>query len=306
MAILRSSIPNLLEQGLHAVFFHAINQYPKIYDKIFNVVDSLKYQENDQQMVGVSAWDPVNESAPTGYEDISQGYENSYTHITFRKGIRASQEVIEDELYGVMKRPTVALARGAYQRCEQDAADVLNNAFSTLAVGNYPRGMSGGYADGVQLINAAHPLKTGGAAQGNTLAANADLSPSSLQEAIKVLESTKDEKGIQLYMPARKLVVPVALKFVAYELVKSEFKPQTSDNEANAFLAQDLTYVVNPFLTSTHSWFLLADQHELMFLWRIRPSFFRANDVDTQDFKCIGRMRYSVGASDWRGITGSA
>jgi hypothetical protein len=71
-------------------------------------------------------------------------------------------------------------------------------------------------------------------------------------------------------------------------------------------MEQGLTYLVNPFITDTDSWFLLADQHELMFNWRVRPNFFRGNDVDTQDAKFIGRMRYSLGASDWRGVTGSA
>lgn len=298
--VTRSGISNLLELGLRAVFFNQIKQYEKMYDKVLNVEDSQKQTEYDLEVVGTSAWDPVNEGIGTGYESIEEGWKTTYTHVTFRKGIRCTAEAIEDELYGVLKKSAVSLARGAWQRVETDAADLFNNAFSTTA----PRGST--MADSVALISSSHTLKTGGTAQSNALAAAADLSPSSLQEAIKVLETAKDEKGIQLYMPATKLVVPTALKFTAEELTGSEYKPGTSDNEINAIKSQGLTYVANPFLTDEDAWFLLSDQHQLNFLWRVKPTFFKANDVDTQDFKCIGRMRYSLGASSWRGITGSA
>lgn len=298
--VTRAGITNLLELGLRAVFFNQIKQYPKIYDRILNVTDSLKQSEYDLEVVGTSAWDPVNEGLGTGYEAIEEGYKTTYTHVTFRKGIRCTAEALEDELYGVLKKSAVSLARGAWQRVETDAADLLNNAFSTTA----PRGST--MADAAALIASSHTLKTGGTAQSNALASAADLSPSSLQEAIKILETTKDEKGIQLYMPASKLIVPTASKFLAQELLGSEFKPQTSDNEINALQAQGMTFIAHPFLTDEDSWFLLSDQHQLNFFWRVKPSFFKANDVDTQDFKCIGRMRYSLGASSWRGITGSA
>lgn len=297
--VIRSSITNLLEMGLHAVFFNAINQYEPIYSQFLHVEDSQKQTEQDQQMVGVGAWDPVSEGDSTPFEGITQGYRTSYTHVTFRKGIRATAEVMEDELYGVMKKPTVALARGIWQRVEVDAADLLNNAFSTTA----PRGSS--MADSVALISASHTLSIGGT-QSNALASNADLSPASLHEAIKVLETVKDEKGIQLFMPANKVIVPTASKFLLKEMLDSEYKPQTSNNDINAVKSQGMVGVSSPYLTDEDSWFVTSDQHQLMFFWRIRPSFFKANDVDTQDFKCIGRARYSLGASDWRGITGSS
>lgn len=299
MTVTRAGISNLLELGLRAVFFNQLKQYPKIYSQILNVEDSLKQSEYDLEIVGTSAWDPANEGTLTGYEDIEEGYKTTYTHVTFRKGIRCTAEAIEDELYGVLKKSAVALARGAWQRVETDAADLFNNAFTTTN----PRGSS--MADSTALISSSHTLKTGGTAQSNALSAEADLSPSSLQEAIKILETTKDEKGIQLFMPAKKLIVPTTSKFLAEELLGSEFKPGTSDNEINAIQSQGMNYVASPFLTDEDAWFLLSDQHQLNFFWRVKPSFFKANDIDTQDFKCIGRMRYSLGASSWRGIVGS-
>ena len=300
MTVLRANITNLLELGLRAVFFNQLKQYPKVYDQFLNVDDSLKQTEYDLEVVGTSAWDPVAEGLGTGYENIDEGWKTTYTHVTFRKGIRATAEAMEDELYGVLKKASASLARGAWQRVESDASDLLNNAFSTTA----PRGST--MADGVALISASHVMKTGGAVQSNIISTAADLAPSSLQEVIKILETTKDEKGIQLYMPAKKLIVATAGKFLAQEMLGSEYKPQTSDNEINALKAQGMTFISNPFLTDEDAWFVTSDQHQLNFLWRVKPTFFRANDVDTQDMKCIGRMRYSLGASGWRGIVGSA
>jgi hypothetical protein len=82
------------------------------------------------------------------------------------------------------------------------------------------------------------------------------------------------------------------------------YRPGTTDNEVNALLEKDIQYTVNHYLTDTDSWFLLADEHKINFFWRRKPEFFKGNDFDTQDAKFQSAMRFSVGFSDFRGVTG--
>jgi phage major head subunit gpT-like protein len=294
MTVLRANFANLLYPGLRAVFFHEYDVWTKEYPKLFNVLTSKRKYEEDQLLVGVGAMPTKNEGVGVSYEDPSQGYKTTYTHTTYAKGIRITQEMMEDDLYDIMKAMTTALARSALQRQEVEAANVFNNAFSTSFTGT----------DGAALLSASHTLSVGGT-QSNLVTA-ADLSAASLQDALETLEGCLDEKGLNIALRAKTLVVPIQEQWTAFELTKSEYKPGTADNEVNAVLAKGLGTEVNHYLTDSDAWFVLAEGHKLNFFNRRPLSFFKGNDFDSQDAKFQGSMRFSVGWSDWRGVTGSA
>lgn len=294
MSVVRGGFSELLLPGLATVYFGEFQNWDREYDKIVKIKDSKKSKEEDLLIVGLGIMGQKTESAAVGYEDISQGYKTTYTHSTFEKAIRISQEMYEDDLYDVMSDMTVALAKSAIQRIEVDAANNLNNAFSTT---------TGLGADGVSLINAAHVLSIGGT-QSNALAAHADLAPASLQEAIGNIEKTQDEKGLNIALKARLLVVPPDNQWAAAELLESEYKPGVANNEINAIRKKGLSFTVNHFLTDTDSWFVLADDHKIKWWQRVPIQFFKGNDFDTDDAKFKARMRHSTGFSDWRGVCG--
>lgn len=297
--ILRANFGELIAPGLASVFFNEFDRWDKEWPLILKERDSKKKFEEELLITGMGIMDAKAESVPVTYDVISQGYKKTFTHTTFSKAIRISMEMYEDDLYGVMRDMTAALARTGLQRQEVDAANVLNNSFSSTA------GTSDLGPDGVSLINSAHVLSVGGT-QSNAMAANADLAVASLQEAIGILEKCKDERNLNIALKASTLVVPPDLQWVAAELLGSEYKPGTADNEVNAIKGKGLKYTVNHYLTNTNAWFLLADEHKLRRFTRVPLQFYKGNDFDTDDAKFKARMRYSVGATDWRGITGNA
>jgi hypothetical protein len=73
------------------------------------------------------------------------------------------------------------------------AANVLNNAQVTSAVGG----------DGVSLINASHPLATGGTFS-NVLATAADLNETSLEQSLIDIAGFVDERGLKISLPVEK------------------------------------------------------------------------------------------------------
>ena len=294
MTISRGGFAALLSPGLQKVFLNEFDVWEPEYTEIYNIDQSNKQFEEEQLITGFGIMNTKTEGAAVTYEDISQGYTTRYTHTTFEKAVRITQEMYEDDLYGVMKNMVGALARSAKQRMEVDGASTFNNAFSSSFVG----------ADGVALISAVHPLSIGGT-QSNALAASSDLTVASLQEAVQVLETCQDEKGVQLALRAKTLLVPPARQWQAYELTGSQYKPGVSDNEINVLKGKGIVPVVNHYLTDTNNWFLLADDHKVTWKWRVKLSFFTGNDFDTDDAKSKARMRYSKGFTDWRGVTGS-
>lgn len=294
MTVTRSTFSTLLEPGLAAVYFNEFDMYPLVYPKIFKVKTSEKASETVQHIVGVGLTPEKPIGVATTYEDIEIGWSKTFTHSTFSKGIRIVQELIEDDQYGVMEDMTATLARSARQRMEVDAADILNNAFSSSYTGY----------DAVSLINSSHVNKIGGT-WSNAISPTGDLSVSTLQDAIEVIETMTDERGLTLALRPKLLVVPPALQWTAAELLESVHKPGTADNEINSLRGKSLDYIVNPYLTDSGAWFVIADNHKLVYYERVPLQFYKGNDFDTDDAKFKNRFRKSQGWADARGVTGS-
>jgi len=297
MTTFRSNMSNLVADGLRTILFDKYNSRPKEYTKIFNIYSSKKKQEKDSAVSGFGLMPEKNEGQSIIYDDPVQGYDVTYTHITYGMGFRVTREMWEDDQYGKIKKMPRALARSAHHTVEQECANIFNYGFVTTY-------NSGG--DAKALFATDHTL-TGGGALGNEPDVSADLTVSSLQAAIKAMEEKTDDRGLLLAVKPRLLVVPPALKWTARELLGSKLKPYTADNEINAFEDEDLLYSVWHYLTDDDAWFLLADKddHELNFFWRRKLDSSHDGDFDTEDLKFKATMRFSVKWSDWRGAYGS-
>lgn len=228
----RSDFPDLLAEGLRTVLFEKFDSYPEEYKQIFNVQESKKSEEKDSAISGFGAMHIKEEGDPVFFDDPVQGYDVTYTHVTYALGFRVTREMWEDDLYGKIKKMPRALAKSARHTIEQTAANIFNNGFT-----------SGVGGDGKYLFATDHPL-VGGGTYANRPAIAADLTVSSLQAAIQNMEETVDDRGLILAIKPKLLVVPPALKWTARELLDSALKPYTADNEKNAFLDEDLNYFV--------------------------------------------------------------
>lgn len=188
-----------------------------------------------------------------------------------------------------------ALARSATETVEITTANIFNNGFS-----------DNGF-DGVPLFSTSHP-RLGAGTQSNKPTTDADLSVSSLTSGLTSIEKYEDERGLKLPTKAVLLAIPTDLWNVAEELIGSDYKPYTSNNEVNALQKKDLQYFVWHYLTDTDAWFLLAEKpnHKLKFFWRVRPGALRkSTDFDSTNLKHLQRMRFSVGYSHYMGTYGS-
>ena len=297
MTTFRDNQPDLIADGFRTILFDKYNSYPWEYDRIFNIETSKKNQEKDSGLSGLGAMPSKAEGESIQYDDPIQGYDVTYTHVTYGMGFRVSEEMWEDDQYGKIKKMPNALAKSARITIEQTCANIFNNGFVTTY-------NSGG--DGKALFDTDHPL-SGGGTYANEPAVAADLTVSSLQAMVQAMEETQGDRGEILAIKPKLLVVPIDLKYTARELLKSSLKPYTADNEINALEDDDLKYFVWHYLTDPDAWFLLADKedHELNFFWRRKLDTDHDADFDTGDLKFKATMRFSTKWSDWRGAHGS-
>jgi len=149
-------------------------------------------------------------------------------------------------------------------------------------------------------------LVRGGTEQ-NELTNAADLSVTSLRQAINDFKDTRDDGNLRINLKPKMLLVPKELIWDAHELLKSAGLPGTANNNTNSFSLVGLNAMEWEYLTDGDAWFLVADssQHEMYFFERQAPELTSDKDFDTDSMKVKLTTRFSSGWSDWRGIYGS-
>jgi len=294
-----SNFAPLLAPGLRKIFFDKFNELPTEYDKIANVSTSKRNYEEDYRMAGFGLWADKAEGASIVYDELIPGQTKRYYFRAFGLGYRITREMFDDDLYGIMgRRLSEKLAWAGRQTVEFGFGALLNDAFTGSTFTGF---------DGLPLCHTAHTLLRGGT-YGNKPSTDVQLSLTALQAAVASFDNMVSDEGLKITLKPRLLIVSPSWKWVAREILKSEYKPYTANNEINPLQEEDLQYMVYHYLTSADDWFLIAapGQHDLNFIWRVKPEFQESDDFDTGDAKYRGYMRFGVGFGDWRGVYGSS
>jgi phage major head subunit gpT-like protein len=282
----------LLEPGLRKTFFETYKEKPEQYSQVFNILTSKKAIETDSRMGGFSTWNSKASLDATEFEDPTKLDTVMYKHTTFSKGFVVDKELVDDEMYGQISKLPKSLARAARATIESQAITVLNTAFTPAAT-NF---------QGEALVG-SHTRLDGGTTT-NTIGDYA-LSEANLEIAMKLASEQVDERGLKIQMMPDILVVPRALEYTAKKIIKSAQLPGGNFNDINPMKDQ-FKVVVLDYLTDQNNWFLIdSTMNPLNFFWREKLNFKQDSDFDTDVSKYKGRMRFSYGWTDHRGILGA-
>ena len=298
MAISRAQLVKELEPGLNALFGLEYKNYENEHTQIYTVESSDRAFEEEVMESGFGEAPTKSEGAGVAYDQAQEVYTARYTHETIALAFSLTEEAVEDNLYDRLSaRYTKALARSMAQTKQIKAAAVLNGAFTTSTGG-----------DGVALCSTAHPTLSG-PNLANTLATAADLSETSLEQALIDIAAFTDERGLKIAVQGLKLILPKELQFTGDRILKSTLRVGTADNDINAVRNMGMVpqgYVVNHFLTDPDAWFIKTDAPNGMKMFeRVSLKTGFEGDFDTGNVRYKARERYSFGFSDPRGLFGS-
>ena len=299
MAISRSQLVKELEPGLNALFGLEYNRYENQHAEIFVTETSDRAFEEEVMLSGFASAPTKQEGAGVVFDTAGETFTARYNHETIALAFSITEEAIEDNLYDrLAARYTRALARSMSNTKQVKAANVLNQAQVATVTGG----------DGVSLINASHPLATGGTFA-NVLAVAADLNETSLEQSLIDIAGFVDERGLRIATQGRKMIIPKELQFTAERLMKTPQRVGTADNDINAIASMGMVpegYSVNNFLTDTDSYYLMTDVPNGMKHF-VRSPIKTAieGDFDTGNVRFKARERYSFGFSDPRAIFGN-
>jgi len=299
MAISRQQLAKELEPGLNALFGLEYQNYENQHTEIFDIENSDRAFEEEVMLSGFANAAVKSEGAAVTFDTANEAFTSRYTHETIALAFAITEEAIEDNLYDrIATRYTKALARSMAQTKQIKAANVLNNGFSS----SFPGG------DGKELFATDHPTQSAGELK-NELSTSADLSETSLEQAMIDIAAFKDERGFKIAARGLKLIIPSELQFTAERILKSPARVGTADNDLNALSSKGMLpqgYVVNNYLTDTDAFFIKTDVPNGMKMFnRAALKTAMEGDFDTGNVRYKARERYSFGFSDWRGMFGS-
>ena len=299
MAISRQQLSKELEPGLNALFGLEYKMYENQHSEIFDKESSDRAFEEEVMLSGFGNAEVKAEGSAVSFDNANETFTSRYTHETIALAFAITEEAVEDNLYdSIAKRYTKALARSMANTKQIKAANVLNNGYSSSYLGG----------DGVELFSSAHPTVSAGN-QRNELETPADLSETSIEQALIDIGAIKDERGFKIAAKGMKLIIPSALQFTAERIMKSSARVGTADNDLNAVKSMGMIpqgYVVNNYLTDTDAWFIKTDvPNGMNHFERAAIKTAMEGDFDTGNVRYKARERYSFGWSDWRGIFGS-
>ena len=299
MAISRAQLVKELEPGLNALFGLEYKRYENEASQIFDNESSDRAFEEEVMLSGFGTADVKPEGSGVQYDDAQETYTARYTHETVALAFALTEEAVEDNLYDrISSRYTKALARSMATSKQVKGAAVLNNAFATS-------GYDGG--DGESLCGNAHPTLNGN--QTNIPTTAADLSETSLEQALIDIASFQDERGLKIAAQGMKMIIPKELQFTAERIMKSQGRTGTADNDINALKSMGMVpqgFVVNHYLSDIDAWFIKTDvPNGMKHFVRAPLKTAMEGDFDTGNVRYKARERYSFGWSDWRGIYGN-
>lgn len=277
----------LLLPGLRKIFEKQTKKGKDYIPLLFNVEDSNKAQEFNLGTGELGLMDEWQASgAKVSYEDFNKGFKATYTHKKYSKGIQLERELLDDDLYSVIRKRVKKLATVGFNTTQYYAASVFNNA------------ANGGYTgpDGYCLCYASHPVVPGSSTTFSNVGA-LELNAENVETTRTAMKAWVDDKGNPIDINPDTLLVPTALRKKARIIAETDEEPDISDHGINVWKGA-LDVIEWGRLTDTNAWFLIDRERMKQFLnwyWRRKLDFKNTVEFDDEVSKYAVLCRFSYG-----------
>lgn len=294
MTMVRGAFSYLIAPGYRKVVFNTYKERPIEGKSLVNMNTSKRAYEEDFPIAGFGTLSTKPEGGSVNYQDALQGTPKRYTWNTYGQGFRITQEMMEDDLYGVMgARMSAALGRSARNNLDVVLHAPFNNAFNTAY---------NGFVAGESLCSTTHALIRGGTFS-NRIDSDFDLI--ALQAALEHFHTLVDESSLPVLFIPKTIIHGVNDLWMVDQVLRTPNLPGTNMNDVNTVNKLGLSAHLSHFLTDADAWFVQADQHDVNYFDRRAVTFTNSDDFHTGDALFKLTRRNGSGFGDWRGIWGS-
>lgn len=297
--------PNVVKTALDKVFFQEFDGSKKPELATAETASIFKQDSVSNSAVieevfqGTGLWGTRSEEQDVPQATPKVGNKITFLVSNYAQSVDISKNFFDDNMHGVYQRMVRDMATTGRITRDNTAFGLFRNAFTTTLT-----------ADGIALISAAH-LTLNGTTVSNSV--SGALTEANLNTAIVSLMEQKAQDGtIRGNVPSCLLVPPQLFK-TACEIVDSELRSGTANNDINVYSSKYGIYIyTSPYLGaaaggSDTAWFLLGNTHA-SYRWVRQGVVTALVDWRTQrnnNYIYKGEYREMVGAVDYAGIVGS-
>lgn len=287
------SFSKLLAKDFEKIFFDEYMRKEPQWNAVAKVETMSDAWIKEGEVYPLTKLQEMHEGQEIRFESLKQGNEKTIYPKNFGLGVQMTRNMYDDDRTGIMKKVMAELGKVAAYSTELEFWDLLNSGFVTT----YRTAI-----DGKALFDDAHTTNAGNTIDND---ATGSLSTTTLQAAYNYFENLVNESGVPIRMMPKKLIIPPALRWKAEELMLSEYNPENANSQYNTTKGMGLEYMVVNYLTSTTAWFVLAEEHDLRFLWRKKPAFESTDDFNTGNALYKATARYVADFVHYRGCYGN-
>jgi hypothetical protein len=292
MVAIIGNFSDLLDPRFQRIYNEEYEKHPDMIDNFYAKATAKLYTERFSSvgtLPDVGAFGGM-----VTYNDVSQGYDTAVTPLEFAAGFQVQRRLFDTDQFFIIDSKPKALAQSFWRTRQSYAARPFNNAFSvdTFFANN---------SENVAMCSNSHTTTSGAStASGFDNLTTASLSATSLAAMRKQMIGFRGDQAEPIAMMPDELIIHPDLYDVAYEIVGSQGKPDTANNNANVHYGQYKVTEWQGFLTDSNNYFLvdssMMKSWGLVWLEPVSPEFAFVEDFDS----LIGKWRtYGVFGNAW-------
>lgn len=291
-------VADLLDPAVRSMVMGPFEMWKPLAAEVFDIKRSDRKSEINGQMSG-HGYIPV-KAAGAAYteEEPVEGLRLTATHVEYGLATQVTESALEDDQFGLLKKIGDSLLKSSKHTIEKIAWDLVNNSFTA---GDTAMG------DGLALYNTAKlRLGVGAPTFANKAATDLAFSVASFKTALDTLRAQKDHNNLpHVVTPPYYIIVEPTLTQTVWEIVKSDLKQGTANNDKNYYNQGQFKIITCPYMTSTTNWHVWSSDHGQKLYIRVKPELRTIVSQATGNLVYQVRLRASVTSVHQFGIFGS-
>jgi hypothetical protein len=301
MALRSSAFGDVLDPRFMRIWDERFTQLQGMEEELYQMVTG-KLQTERFSTVGTLG-DVPQFGGTVNYDDVYQGYDTTVTALEFAQGIQIERRLMDDAQFSIIEQKPKALAGSMFRTRQAHAVRPFSNAFA-VDVFFYNN------SEGVPLCSNSHTTTSGAStATGFDNLVTTALSAVSVEPARTQMVNFRGDRAERISVTPTELWVPPDLAPAAFEIVASQGKPDTANNNANFNMGRYAVKEWNYLGSDTNNWFMhdasMRKDFGLVWVERIRGEFAFIEDFDTLVGKWRAYGRWGNAWVDWRWVLGA-
>jgi hypothetical protein len=275
------------------------NRHETEYDKFVKVsTETKKHYVRKGLQVTLGAVPEIKQGGPITFDAFADGPNKTVYFNSYALALQVTEDAFDDDLIGITRDAVKELGKAHAYTEELKAWDLINSGFVTTTRAG---------VDSLALFSNSHVLYGDGSQYGDNLVTGA-FSKTTLKEALDLFENMKQERGIPMVSKGPYVVwVGPADRWLAEEILKSEFDPDTGNNTVNPLYGKNITFKVGHFFSTTGAWFVQdMSMRNLELIRKKKLSTREETDFNTENKLWKAWQKYTATFWYWRGIVASA